>query len=461
MRFKLLRRSPFCSVPLTLSSFGGFQDLTRLCAIGILACASLAGLLVVSASARSTDTGQTDPDARSLSLLVQEYLETEDAEKAGLALTEILRNPRADLAAVEAMISTGRPYELEPVGLQPGVPVRVREQAYRYGLFVPPSYRPTKDYALVVCLHGAGFTGDAYLERWQTRLGEDYILACPTFLQGTWWTRPGEDLVLATIRAVRARYRVDPDRIFLTGMSNGGIGTLLIGVHHAPLFAGLAPMASGLDDVLFPFLENLRNTPVYLIHGLRDQVMPVELSRSIVKELKQLGYPFVYREHDHVHALAGGHFFPREELPDLVAWFGSRRREPLPKRVTVVRDATHLTSFGWVRIDATDRIAAFTENLIDNRDETIVNRVYAKLEAEIVAPNRIEVRTRLVKRYSVFLNRSLVDLSRPVIIVTDGRVSYEGLVVPSVETLLREARLRQDQQMLFPVLLTIPVENGP
>ncbi|MEK6618323.1 MAG: hypothetical protein AABY90_06470, partial [Nitrospirota bacterium] len=151
----------------------------------------------------------------------------------------------------------------------------------------------------------------------------------------------------------------------------------------------------------------------------------------------------------------------REELPDLVAWFGSRRRDPLPKRVTVVRDATHLTAFGWVRIDATDRIAAFTENLIDNRDETIVNRVYAKLEAEIVAPNRIEVRTRLVKRYSVFLNRSLVDLSRPVTIVTDGRVSYEGPVVPSMETLLREARLRQDQQMLFPVLLTIPVENGP
>ena len=35
-------------------------------------------------------------------------------------------------------------------------------------------------------------------------------------------------------------------------------------------------MASGIDDVLFPFLENLRTTPTYIIHGAQDQVMPVE-----------------------------------------------------------------------------------------------------------------------------------------------------------------------------------------
>jgi len=420
----------------------------------------LTGLLLPLPGALSTDTGSPESGARSLSHLVYEYLGTEDPDRASLLLADILRDPRADLETVGMMIKEGRPYGMEPIGVQPGLPVRVRDHNYRYGLFVPPSYRPTKEYALVVCLHGAGFTGDTYLERWQTRLGEDYLLVCPTLVQGTWWSRLAEDLVLATIHAVRSRYRVDPDRIFLTGMSNGGIGTFLIGVHHAARFAGLAPMAGGLDDVLFPFLENLRHTPVYLIHGLNDQVMPVELSRSVAKELTRLGYPVVYREHDRVHSLAGGHFFPREELPDLVAWFGSRRRDPVPKRVTVVRDATHLMAFAWARIDATDRIAAFTERLIDRQDEAIVNRVYARLDAEVMAPNRIEVRTRLVRRYTVFLNQKLVDLAKPVTIVTDGHVSYEGLVVPTVETLLRDARLRQDRGMLFPAMLTISVERG-
>ncbi len=410
-------------------------------------------------SGDSVELPHTNAGASPLSLLVHEYLETDEPEKAEQLLSEILHTPGANLDAVATIIKTGRPYGLEPVGLQASQPVRVRERTYSYGLSVPQSYQPSQPYGLVVCLHGAGFTGDAYLERWQPRLGEDYILACPTYLSGAWWTRQAEDLVLATIRSVQARYHVDPDRVFLTGMSNGGIGTYLVGMHHAPLFAGLAPMASGLDDVLLPFLENLRHTPVYMIHGRNDQVMPVELSRTIAKEMTRLGYDFVYREHERVHPMAGGHFFPREELPALVAWFGAHRREPYPKSLTVVRDASHLTSFDWVRIDATDRIASFTEHLTDNRDETILNRVYARLDATVVAPDRIEVRTQRVKRYSLFLNQVLVDLSGPVTIVTNGRVSYHGPVTPDLETLLRDARLRHDRERLFPVILTIPVET--
>jgi dienelactone hydrolase len=313
----------------------------------------------------------------------------------------------------------------------------------------------------VICLHGAGFTGDAYLERWQTRLNEQYILACPTLPQGNWWTREAADVVLATLHAVQSLYHVDPDRIFLTGMSNGGIGVYLIGSHYAPLFAGLAPMASGLDDVLLPFLKNLRHTPVYVIHGTQDQVMPVELSRTIAQELTRLGYPYTYREHDRTHPVAGGHYFPREELPDLIAWFDAQHRESLSKTLTVVRDATHLSPFAWVRIDSTDRIAAFSDNLVDRRDDAIKNRVYAKFDAEIVGPNRIEVRTERVRRYSLFLNQDLVDLAKPLTVVTNGQVSYEGPVTPSIVTVLREARRRHDRALLFPVVLTIAVDDHP
>jgi|SRR5579884_1018248 pimeloyl-ACP methyl ester carboxylesterase len=396
-----------------------------------------------------------------LASLVQDYMTAGDADQADRLLGSILRHPDATVPTVRQVLQAGRPYTRAPVGLQPNEPIGVRGGTYRFGLYVPPSYEPTKDYALVVCLHGAGFTGDQYLERWRVRLGDDYILACPTIPQGAWWTRTAEDLVLATIAAVQSRYRIDPDRIFLTGMSNGGIGAWIIGAHHAARFAGLAPMAGGLDDVLFPFLSNLRWTPVYVIHGLKDQVMPVDLSRSITKELARLGYSFVYREHDRTHPIAGGHYFPREELPDLVAWFGTQRRIPLPARMTVVRDASHLLPFGWVRIDATDRIAAFSENLLDDRDDAIRQRLYARLEAEIVGPNRIEVRSERVRQYTLFLNERLVDLSRPVTVVTNGRTSYEGPVSPNVETLLRQARLRQDPGQLFSTQVTVAVERAP
>ncbi|MBM4127402.1 MAG: hypothetical protein FJ247_08670 [Nitrospira sp.] len=400
-------------------------------------------------------------ESKSLATAIFQYLDATDGEKADRLLKDIQAHPNVSIERVTKILQTGRVYGPQPAGMFPEEQVVVRGRTYPLSLSIPATYDPSKSLGLVVCLHGAGFTGDAYLERWRGRLGDGYLLACPTYPSGAWFTRQAEELVLATIRELRTRYHVDSDRIFLTGMSNGGIGTWLMGMHHAPLFAGIAPMASGLDDVLMPFLANLRNTPIYIIHGAKDQVMPVELSRTISRKLDALGYPHVYREHEREHPMAGGHYFPKEELPDLVMWLDSQRRGPLPSRLTVVREASHFQSFTWLRPESTDPIAAFSEDLVDKRDERITRREYAKLDASIVATNRIEVIAERVRRYSLFLNDRLVDVSKPVTVVTNGEVSFTGMVTPSLETLLRQARLRQDPRELFPVQLTITIPHRP
>lgn len=402
---------------------------------------------------------QVGPRSESLPRLVFQYLDSPDSDEAERLLQAVQQHPDASIERVIRIIETERVYDNQPIGTLPDERIRVQGQTYAIALSVPLTYQPSKGHALIVCLHGAGFTGDAYLDRWQARLGEGYILACPTYPAGAWFTRRAEDLVLATIRHVRQRYHVDPDRIFLTGMSNGGIGAWLIGSHHAPLFAGLAPMAGGLDDVLMPFVANLRNTPVYIIHGAKDQVMPAELSRSIVRELALLGYPYIYREHQGEHPMAGGHYFPREELPALVTWLNAQRRDPLPAKLTLVREASRFQPFGWVRLDVTDPIAAFSDDLIDKRDERIKQREYARLEATIVSANRIEVNTERIQRYSLFLNDRLIDPAKPVTIVTNGRVSFEGTLAASLETLLRQARLRQDPRQLFPFHVAVAVSK--
>ena len=403
---------------------------------------------------------QVGPRSESLPTLVFQYLDSPDSDEAERLLQAVQQHPDASIERVIRIIETERVYDNQPIGTLPDERIRVQGQTYAIALSVPLTYQPSKGHALIVCLHGAGFTGDAYLDRWQARLGEGYILACPTYPAGAWFTRRAEDLVLATIRHVRQRYHVDPDRIFLTGMSNGGIGAWLIGSHHAPLFAGLAPMAGGLDDVLMPFVANLRNTPVYIIHGAKDQVMPAELSRSIVRELALLGYPYIYREHQGEHPMAGGHYFPREELPALVTWLNAQRRDPLPAKLTLVREASRFQPFGWVRLDVTDPIAAFSDDLIDKRDERIKQREYARLEATIVSANRIEVNTERIQRYSLFLNDRLIDPVKPVTIVTNGRVSFEGTLAASLETLLRQARLRQDPRQLFPFHVAVAVSKS-
>lgn len=402
-------------------------------------------------------TGSLRTSGQSLAALVAHYLAVEDRGRAESVLQTILAHPDATPERVSRLLKQRRAYDAAPVGMLPTQPIRVRGRTFSYGLFVPPSYDPAAALQLVICLHGAGFTGDAYLERWVARLGESFLLACPTIRMGTWWTRLGEELVLGTIQAVRTRYRVDPNRIYLTGMSNGGVGAWIIGMHHASRFAAVAPMAGGIDDVLFPFLENLRHASVYVIHGSKDRVMPVRLSRNVTNELSRLGIAFTYREHDWVHPHAGGHFFPRQELPALVEWFERQRRDPYPRRLTVVRDASHLTDFGWVRIDSTDRIARFSEQLMDYQDDLIKNKVYAKLAVDVRDENHVDVRTERVRRYTVFLNEHVIDFSKSVTVTTNGRVSFQGHVTPRTDVLLRDVRRRRDRDRLFPARLTIDV----
>jgi len=430
--------------------------------IGLLACLLLSLVAIPSWANPFPEIEKSESlpsSERSLSSLVKDYVKAPSSERVEALLVDIQRMPDATVESISTILQEPPRYEAQPVGPQPRRVVRVRREEAEYALYVPTSYTPEQSYPLILCLHGAGFNGEAYLDRWMPRLGEKYILACPSVTMGSWWTRYGEELVLNVLHEVQEQYHIDPNRIFLTGMSNGGIGTWIIGMHYADRFAGIAPMASGIDDVLYPFLENLSHTPVYVIHGVEDQVMPVQLSRDLVKEMERRGIPYQYQEHTWTHPHAGGHFFPKQALPDLITWFDGQRREPLPRSLSLVRDATHLTPFSWVRIDMTEQIAAFTENLIDSRDEFITGGIFAKLHAEITAPNKIVVSTNRIRRYTVFLNQDLVDFSKPVIVKTNGKISYEGMVEPRIETLLEEVRHRSDTHILFPAKLTIDVPS--
>ncbi len=405
--------------------------------------------------------GKTHPDRKpTLRSLVRSYVQEFSGSLLTKRLSQIVSHPEANIHLIEEALREVLHYGTAPVGVQSQRSVTVKGQEVSFALYVPPAYSPDNTYPLILCLHGAGFTGESYLERWVPRLEDRYILVCPTIPNGAWWTRFAENSILEILGRISEEYHINRDRVFLTGMSNGGIGAWIIGMHHADLFAGIAPMASGLDDVMFPFVENLVNTPIYVIHGEKDQVMPIRLSRDLVQEMKRHGVPHQYRKHQWTHPHAGGHFFPRQELPALIAWFDQRRRISLPTKISMVRDATHLMAFSWGRIDSTDQIAAFSENLVDKRDRFIAGAIYAKLQAEITASNTIIVNTVRVKRYTLFLNERLVDFSQPIVVRTNGIQSFEGMVKPRMEILLEEARQRSDFHDLYSAKLMIDVPTS-
>jgi Putative esterase len=345
-------------------------------------------------------------------------------------------------------------------GMMVGRSISVADESLSYGLYVPPNYDPSRAYPLVICLHGAGFNGDTYLDRWRPRLGDDYILACPTLEDADWWTRRGETLVLAVLSQLSRTYHLDPDRVFLTGMSNGGVGTYLIGLNHPDRFAALIPMAGALPSELFPMLDNALNTPLYIIHGAKDQVMPVQNSRDVAARLNRNGYPVVYREHDHVHPLAGGHFFPREELPDLLVWMKTQRRIADPREVAMVRDRDHPGRSFWIRIDEIDPEAgSFRDSEKDPEESRRLQQgAYARLDARL-SGNTIYVAVEHVIRYSLLIPRHFVNLAKPLVVFTNGRISFEQILHPDGRSLLEEARRLPDPRQL--AISTVRIKVSP
>jgi predicted peptidase len=95
-----------------------------------------------------------------------------------------------------------------------------------------------------------------------------------------------EELVLAAIADVCAAWRIDPDRIALTGLSQGGHGTWLIGARHPELFSCLAPVCGyGPVRTIAPRVAALS---VWAFHGLRDDVVDPAGTTAIVQEIRRL-----------------------------------------------------------------------------------------------------------------------------------------------------------------------------
>jgi phospholipase/carboxylesterase len=124
---------------------------------------------------------------------------------------------------------------------------------------------------------------------------------------------------------VAAEYSIDRSRLFLTGLSDGGIMTYLLGIEQHEMFAGIAPIAGALHPMVDPMLRvrTGRELPIFVIHGVHDFIFPVTFTRQTNELLKSLGYNLKYEElPDWGHALT---YSINERL--VMPWF-----ESLPPR---------------------------------------------------------------------------------------------------------------------------------
>ncbi|MSR82068.1 MAG: phospholipase, partial [Candidatus Latescibacteria bacterium] len=140
-------------------------------------------------------------------------------------------------------------------------------------------------------------------------------------------TQLGEEDVWRVIQDVQQTCHIDANRLYLTGHSMGGGGTLHLGLLHTDRFAAIAAVSTWSD---LSHAENALNLPVKLCHGAADPLFSVELPRAFFKRLRELGYRVEYEEYQGVGHNAGDQAY-REGC--IFSWFSQFVRDPYPRRV--------------------------------------------------------------------------------------------------------------------------------
>ncbi len=305
-----------------------------------------------------------------------------------------------------AFLAIAAPFEALAQRYEPGPQVvtffsLVDDSDQPYALYVPKNYNPNRAYPLVISLHGAWSNHRLNLRRvfgQGNRPGEadfeatryfpplrdvDFIVASP-WARGTMGYQgiPEQD-VWDVMADVKKRFRIDEDRVYLTGLSMGGGGTLWIGLTRPDVWAALAPVCPAAPPGADMLAPNALNLPMHFFHGDADPAVPVEVSRKWYARLRELGAPVEYTEYPSVKHNSWDNAYKNGAIFD---WFAKHKRNRFPARVRFVSDRYQYNSAYWVKFDGLTPGAA------------------ASIDARFSGKNRIEVQTSQLEGFSLALD---------------------------------------------------------
>ncbi len=335
------------------------------------------------------------------------------------------------------------PYPLEQNHIvNRAYPQEISTRTQGYAVYLPPDYDPARSWPLMIVLHGGSSNGNLFLgvvlgnnmswlryneflwDDFEPRWSPNVIVAAPDGFGQVLWRWMGEDDVLAVVDDVSRNYNVDPDRVILAGLSNGGLGAYAIGMRHAWRFsvvqaiagapswlqyAGGNPLPAERTAMLrfsgMDLIENSVNTDFRFYHGDADTgPMRPNYVRELEARMGELGiepnvtwydagHDILYRVHRH------GRTF------DALA---SEPRNRRPAHVIDVSGDYRAARQHWVTIS---RFIDYPE----------LGRVEATAE-----DGAIEVTTDNVRAFTLDLRDAPVGEGEEVRIVVDGHEAYAG-----------------------------------
>jgi len=284
--------------------------------------------------------------------------------------------------------------------------------------YISPEYKEGKRPPVLICLNNYIKSQEIHIHARKN----GYLAIIPSVTLGGQYIRQGKLGVFPELlEVVKRNFPLDEDRVFVTGMSYGGLEGLLVSMYYPDLIAASAVVfgpyklrfyrdkvenlnREGLEEFInsldYPYrmLKNLKNLPLYISHGGGDEAIPLEDGLVLYEIAKKLGAPTEfasYPEHGHTWLMVD------EDLPRVFGWFRRFKRNRFPKSISYTApNGFFKNGIFWVDFFPFD-----AGNPI-------------KIEATVYEKNRIKLDLENIKRIKMKLNSELLKLPGVVFIET-------------------------------------------
>jgi predicted esterase len=339
----------------------------------------------------------------------------------------------------------------------------------RYAV-LPCGEAPATGWPVYINLHGGGPNPTANDQGWAATLGQypvpQGLLVCPrapTDSAGSWNDPRSAVALEKLLTELRARWPVDPNRIYLMGYSMGAIGSFHLGPLMPDRWAAVAGSSGftylGTEGRAAP--DNLRNLPVMIQNGTADLAFQrYPLAKAFAEAVLELhradpeGYRVEFKEHP-----GRQHMIDDKDTP---AWLSQFTRDPRPRRIVWQQPLLPVPlgtedlpkvleknyDFGgflrqrcyWLRNDAP---GVFQRLVVSREGNTF----------------RIEQACH-VPKLTLLLDDTLADLNQPVVVVGGGRELARAKVPRTVTALVASLVEYGDPELMFCSEWTVPAPDS-
>ncbi len=208
------------------------------------------------------------------------------------------------------------------------------KEGLNFQLYGNPKWDGKKRYPLLISLHGSGQSGSdnekqmggvtgIFTDAAHQSANPCFMIVpqCPDSAIG--WNKAPADQLMTLIDDLCEKLPVDVNRIYLTGYSMGGFGCFSLAAKYPTKFAAVVPLAGGGD---VKKADVLKQTPIWAFHGDKDDMVPVERTRDVMKAIKDAGG--TASKYDEL--TGQGHGIPGMvySRADLTTWIFAQKRAP-------------------------------------------------------------------------------------------------------------------------------------